>query len=63
MLGRIEPDKKADQEKKLLYQEFSKKMYQWIKDDKDSKELITAIYMYVYLNRNKEESHAATNKN
>ena len=63
MLGRIEPDKKADQEKKLLYQEFSKKMYQWIKDDKDNKELITAIYMYVYLNRNKEESHAATNKN
>lgn len=63
MLGRMEPDKKADEGKKLLYQEFSKKMYRWIKDDKDSKELITAIYMYVYLNRNKEESHAATNKN
>ncbi len=63
MLGRMEPDKKAAEEKKLLYQEFSKKMYRWIKDDKDSKELITAIYMYVYLNRNKEERHAATNKN
>lgn len=63
MLGRMEPDKKADEGKKLLYQEFSKKMYRWIKDDKDSKELITAIYMYVYLNRNKEERHAATNKN
>ena len=63
MLGRIEPDKKASDEKKLLYQEFSKKMYQWIKSEKDSKELITAIYIYVYLRRNKEESHARTNEN
>ena len=63
MLGRIEPEKKDSEEKKLLYQEFSKKMYQWIKNEEDSKELITAIYLYVYLNRNKEEKHAGINKN
>ena len=64
MLGRMEPDKKASDEKKLLYQEFSKKMYQWTKNEEDSKELITAIYMYVYLNRKKEEHYyAGTDKN
>ena len=26
-------------------------MYEWIKDDKDRQELITAMYNYVYLNR------------
>lgn len=63
MLGRMEPDKGADEEKISLYQEFSKKMYQWIKNEEDSKELITAIYLYVYLNRNKEEGYAGTNEN
>ena len=38
-------------------------MYQWIKNEEDSKELITAIYLYVYLNRNKEEGYAGTIEN
>ena len=63
MLGRMEPDKKEEEEKKELYQEFSKKMYQWIKNEEDSKQLVTAIYLYVYLNRNKEGDYAGTNKN
>ena len=63
MLGRMEPDKKEEKEKKELYQEFSKKMYQWIKSEEDSKQLVTAIYLYVYLNRNKEGDYAGTNKN
>lgn len=49
LLARMEPPKKSPQYGK--YKEFSKKMYDWVLDEKERKELITAIYIYVYKNR------------
>ncbi len=50
LLAKLDPSIKSD-ESKDIYKEFSKKMYEWIKSPKDKKELITAIYIYVYLKR------------
>lgn len=50
-LSRLEPDKKADDTRKTAYQRFSKKMYEWLKNDEDSRQAITAIYLYIYLIR------------
>ncbi|MBC6679709.1 type III-A CRISPR-associated protein Cas10/Csm1 [Zhenpiania hominis] len=55
LLARIEPEKDDTPERKELYQEFSQKMYKWIQNEEDTKQLITAIYLFVYLNRKKEE--------
>ena len=54
VLARLEPKEK---EKKESYREFSKKMYQWSNNEKDSKQLITAIYVYVYLNRKEDKNY------
>lgn len=54
VLARLEPKEK---EKKESYREFSKKMYQWSNNEKDSKQLITAIYVYVYLNRKEDKDY------
>lgn len=51
LLSRMEPKEK---EKREAYQRFSKKMYEWSLDKQEKKELITAIYIYVYLNRTGE---------
>lgn len=48
LLSRMEPQ---DDKKRMQYNAFSRKMYEWSKNNKDRKELITAIYLYVYLNR------------
>lgn len=58
MLGRMEPDKKASQEIKNLYYEFAYNIYEWVEDDeqnKNKKELIKAIYLYVYLHRENDD--------
>jgi len=55
MLGRMEPDKKASGDVKELYSKFSKKIYEWAGNENDRKQLITAIYIYVYLNRTGKE--------
>ena len=55
LLSRMEPEDKGDQTKRAEYRKFSKKMYEWSKNPKDKKELITAIYLYVYLNRKRGE--------
>lgn len=54
-LARMEPDKNADTETKERYRMFSKKMYCWIQNEKDRKSLITAIYLYVYSVRERQE--------
>lgn len=56
ILSRLEPEQEAKKEEKEAYRKFSSKMYQWAGDDEDSRQLITAIYLYVYLTRKKEES-------
>lgn len=48
ILGRLEPSNK---ENSLLYREFSQKIYSYSKNKKDRKELIAAIYVYIYLER------------
>lgn len=56
LLGRIEPKRSAESKEKEIYKEFREKMYKWIKvGGEDSRELLTAIYIYVYLNREREE--------
>lgn len=51
VLARMEPQNDDSEEKKIAYEKFSTKMYQWIKNDKDCTQLETAITLYVYLNR------------
>lgn len=55
LLARMEPDERAEQEQKEAYRAFSEKMVQWIQSDQDSRELKTAITLYVYLTRGGEE--------
>ena len=52
----MEPDRDAGREQREAYRVFSEKMYQWIRDDEDRRQLITAIYLYTYLTREKEET-------
>lgn len=48
ILARLEPQNKDLKEK---HSEFSKEIYRFAKDKKDRRELITAIYIFVYLER------------
>jgi CRISPR-associated protein Csm1 len=50
MLSRMEPTG-DDVQKKTAYISFSTKMYAWILNSQDRKELLTAINIYVYLKR------------
>lgn len=59
-LARLEPeddeyDKEKNKEQKRLYREFAFKMYKWIKNENDRKQMVTAIYLYVYSIREKQE--------
>ena len=54
LLSRME-QKDSDPEVKKAYNEFSYKMYEWIKCEKDCIQLKTAITLYVYLKREQEE--------
>ena len=51
MLSRLEPEEDKTGEEKQAYKNFSRHMYEWMKDDEDRRQLITAIYLYVYMNR------------
>lgn len=52
LLSRLEPSENG--EKKEAYQKFSKKMYEWIQNEEDCRQLKTAINMYAYMHREKE---------
>ncbi len=56
LLARMEPGEQSEEEKKIQYRDFSRKMYQWIKQDKDCRQLKTAITLYAYKIREKEET-------
>ncbi|MDE6620910.1 MAG: type III-A CRISPR-associated protein Cas10/Csm1, partial [Lachnospiraceae bacterium] len=58
ILSRLEPQKDASPEQKDAYKEFSTKMYQWYRgetEEADCRHLKTAINLYAYLTRDKEE--------
>ena len=53
LLSRMEP---ADEgELKENYMKFSRKMYNWIRSDRDCRELKTAMNLYAYMHREREE--------
>ena len=54
-LARMEPNSNASEEEKNLYQNFKEKLYNWMLDENDTKQAITAIYIYSYLIRKEEE--------
>ena len=51
----MEPKSEADETEKELYAKFSQKLYEWMQDDEDNRQLIMAIYIYAYLVRGEEE--------
>lgn len=54
LLSRLEPADLHDEDSKKSiaeYRKFSTKMFEWLQNDKDSRELKTAINLYVYLSR------------
>ena len=55
LLSRMEPEKESSKDVIEAYKRFSEKMYLWSQNPKDRSELLTAIYLYVYLNRKEEE--------
>lgn len=58
LLGRMQASAKNSDEKEEKYKAFSKQLYEWISNDpkgENRRELITAIYIYVYLHRKEEE--------
>lgn len=55
LLARLEPGKNEGTERMEAYQQFSKKMYQWIQSEEDQRQLKTAIQLYVYKTRGEEE--------
>ena len=56
LLSRMEPDGDSLPAVQDAYQKFSEKMYLWSQNLKDRRELLTAIYLYVYLNRKEEDA-------
>lgn len=55
LLARMEPEREAREDEKASYREFSKKMYEWIKDEKACRHLKTAINLYAYMTREEED--------
>ena len=55
-LARLEPPADSDKpEKREQYLDFSRKIYRWVQEPEEKRQLVTAIYLYVYLHREKEE--------
>ena len=54
-LARLEPDKNASDKEKEKYGKFAKTMYSWIQNNDDRNELVTAIYIYAYSVRERQE--------
>ena len=50
LLARLEPSRK-ETEAQLRYRVFSRSVMQWCRSEEDRRELITAIYLYVYRER------------
>ncbi len=55
ILARLEP---KEDPKKHQYNEFAKNVYKWALDPKDRRQLISAIYIFVYENRKRKNLEA-----
>ena len=55
LLARQEPDQKASQEEKESYGKFSSNIYKWTFDEEERRQLITAIMIFTYKNREKSK--------
>lgn len=53
-LSRMEPDREAEEAEADAFEKFSQKMYEWSMDSEGRRQLVTAIYLYVYRTREKE---------
>jgi len=56
LLGRMAPGRNSPAEEKDMYSSFSKKMYGWVLDSENRRQLLTAITIYIYLNRVKKNA-------
>ena len=56
LLARMQPGENAPAEQRALYQEFSRSMYEWMRDDAQCQQAITAIYIYVYTIRERGDT-------
>lgn len=60
LLARLRPtdEKSLDYNRKIeQFNLFKKKMYDWIRDENDARQLMTAIYLYVYHERERMENN------
>lgn len=56
LLARLKPDKeKCTTDQMEGYNKFAENMYRWIQNGEESRRLVTAIYIYIYMNREREE--------
>ncbi len=55
LIARLEPKASAKEEQKENYRKFSTQMYHWIQSEKDCRQLKTAINLYAYMMRDREE--------
>ena len=51
LMGRMRDEKHNSKQTEESYNYFCEKMYDWIQNKEDRRELVTAIYIYVYLRR------------
>lgn len=54
LLARLEPAGDAPQEYRALYDELKHKLYEWHRNGTDRKQFITAVYIYIYMIRDRE---------
>ncbi|MBO8159670.1 type III-A CRISPR-associated protein Cas10/Csm1 [Thermosyntropha sp.] len=57
-LARLEPPASAPEETRAAYETLRKKLYMWASSDKDRRQLITALTLFIYLNRKEKEDEA-----
>lgn len=55
VLARMQPKQDKDEQKRKVYEDFVSKMYQWINNNEDKKQLATALNLLVYYLSDKKE--------
>ena len=56
LLARMEPGRRSTPEHREAYRLFAKNCYRWYRNPQDRRQLITAIYLYVYQTREQEDA-------